>query len=171
MKLSTFAAGLFSLSLIVAACSSSDSNGGGGTGGTGAGGSGTGGSSAGGSGAGGSGAGGSSAGGTSGDAGGGATTYADVKSIFVAKCTPCHAAGGIGATAHTLADSAADATKTSYFCAGKKKGECALIRVKAGSMPYNAGCKGDPQMDSANPKCLTQAEQDKLQAWIDGGLK
>jgi hypothetical protein len=172
MKLSTFAAGLFSLSLIVAGCSSSDSNGGGGTGGSGAGGSGTGGSSAGGSGAGGSGTGGSSAtGGSSGDAGGGTTTYADVKPIFMMKCTPCHSAGGQGATAHTLADDDSTATKSSYFCSGKKKGECALVRVKNGSMPAGASCTGNPTTDASNNKCLTQAQQDKLQAWIDGGLK
>jgi hypothetical protein len=163
MRLSTLAAGLFSLSLIVAGCSSTDSPAGGTGGSSGTGGSATGGSTG--------GSGGSATGGTTGaDAGGGITKYADVKSIFVAKCTPCHAAGGSGSSAHTLADSDADAMKNAYACSNKKKGACALERVQKGTMPYGAGCKGDPVMDASNPKCLTKAEQDKLQAWIDGGL-
>jgi len=104
--------------------------------------------------------------------GGGTVTYADVKPIFMAKCTPCHSAGGAGASAHTLADSNADATKPAYTpeCAGKKKGECTLIRIKNGSMPFGKGCSGDPTMDSTKSFCTTKAEQDKLQAWISGCL-
>jgi hypothetical protein len=175
MRLSTLAAGLFSLSLIVAGCSSTDSPAGGTGGSSGTGGSGTGGSATGGSGTGGSGTGGSGSatGGTSGnDAGGGTVTYADVKPIFMAKCTPCHATGGAGAGAHKLAESADDATKASYSCSGKKKGECTIVRVKAGTMPaITPKCTGNPATDAANSKCLTEAEQEKLQAWVDGGLK
>lgn len=60
--------------------------------------------------------------------------------------------------------------KNASVCAGKKKGECTIVRIKSGEMPYNAGCTGKPDMDKDNDKCLTQAEQDKIQAWIDGGL-
>jgi len=37
-------------------------------------------------------------------------------------------------------------------------------------MPQGANCDGDPAQDTGNPACLTQAEQDIIQAWIDGGL-
>jgi hypothetical protein len=111
---------------------------------------------------------------TAGTAGNGGTTvtYAQVQPLFMAKCTPCHSAGGLGAGAHTLADSNADAPKPGAHpaCMGTTKGECSLIRVKDGSMPLGKGCTGDPARDAANPACLTQQEQDLLAAWIDGGL-
>ncbi len=107
-----------------------------GTGGTG----GTGGSTAGTGGAGGStgGAGGSTGGaggstaGTGGTGGSTVVVYAQVQPIFVAKCTPCHSAGGIGADHHTLADSNADAkiVAEEAVCAGKTIGECTLIQVQ-----------------------------------------
>ena len=140
-----------------------------GTGGTG----GTGGSTAGTGGAGGStgGAGGSTAG-TGGTGGSTVVVYAQVKPIFVAKCTPCHSAGGIGASHHTLADSNADAKKAAEeaVCTGKTIGECTLIQVQGGEMPLGKGCTGNPAQDASNPACLTQAEQDLLAAWIAGGL-
>jgi hypothetical protein len=37
-------------------------------------------------------------------------------------------------------------------------------------MPLGAGCTGDPAQDAGNPACLTQAEQDAVQAWIDAGM-
>jgi hypothetical protein len=142
-----------------------------GTGGTG----GTGGSTAGTGGAGGStagtgGAGGSTAG--TGGTGGTTVTYAQVKPLFVAKCTPCHSAGGIGAGHHTLADSNADVHKAAEetICAGKMIGECTLIMVQSGEMPFGKGCTGNPAQDASNTACLTQAEQDMLAAWIAGGL-
>jgi hypothetical protein len=107
-----------------------------------------------------------------GGTGGGTVTYAQVKPIFVAKCTPCHSAGGIGSTFHTLADSNADAHKTAINaeCQGQTKGACTLTRVADGEMPMGKGCTGDPSADAANPACLTQEEQDMLAAWIAGGL-
>jgi hypothetical protein len=173
MRLSILAAGVFSFAMIVAGCGGSDdSSNGGGTGGTKA----TGGTSGGTGGSSGTGGSGTATGGTSGGTGGsgstpGVTTYADVKPIFMAKCGACHVTGKQGAFFHTLAEKPDDATKDSSACPGKKKGECTLVRVKAGQMPAGAGCTGDPSKDAANEKCLTQAEQDKLQAWITGGLK
>ena len=121
------------------------------------------------------GAGGTGGGGGGGTGGGTATVvaYADVKPIFVARCTPCHAAGGAGMGAHTLADSAATARAASYSgpCMGRTKGECSLIRVKAGTMPPMNMCTGNPAMDVGKAKCLTQDEQTRMQAWITGGLQ
>jgi hypothetical protein len=99
-------------------------------------------------------------------------TYQDVKPIFMQKCTPCHSAGGIGAALHTLADSYESANKpSSGSCPGKTVGQCTLVMVKMGFMPYERGCTGDPAKDSANAACLTAAEQQKLADWIAGGLK
>jgi hypothetical protein len=112
------------------------------------------------------------AGGSTGGTGGTTVTYAQVQPIFMAKCTPCHSAGGIGAGSHTLADSNADAklTAADAVCMGTTKGACSLIRVKDGSMPLAKGCSGNPAQDASNAACLTQQEQDLLAAWINGGL-
>jgi hypothetical protein len=136
-----------------------------GTGGTGGGTAGTGGSTG--------GAGGSTGGtgGSTGGTGGTTVTYAQVQPIFMAKCTPCHSAGGIGASNHTLADSNADATKPGTGeCAGMTMGACTLDRVMDGEMPLGKGCTGNPAQDASNAACLTQQEQDLLAAWINGGL-
>jgi len=99
-------------------------------------------------------------------------TYLQVKPIFMAKCTPCHSAGGIGAGSHTLADSNADALKPGLNaeCAGLTRGACTIERVEDGDMPLGKGCTGDPAQDASNTACLTQQEQDLLEAWIAGGL-
>jgi hypothetical protein len=145
----------------------------GGTGGSTAGAGGAGGSTAGTGGAGGStgGTGGSTAG-TGGTGGSTVVVYAQVQPIFAAKCTPCHSAGGIGAEAHTLADSNADAkiVAAEAECMGTTYGACTLIQVRSGNMPLAKGCTGNPAQDASNPACLTQAEQDLLAAWIAGGL-
>ena len=74
---------------------------------------------------------GGASGGMDGGGGGGrrapGVTYQDVKPLFVKKCAPCHAAGGVGAVFHTLADSYATANKAADpggACPGKKIGEC-----------------------------------------------
>jgi hypothetical protein len=116
----------------------------------------------------------SGSGGTTGGTGGasGGVTYdVDVKPIFMAKCTPCHATGGTGALFHTMATSYTDVMKNSNACPGKKKGECAVERVHNGTMPYQKGCTGNPAMDTAKPECTTAAEQAKLDAWVANGLK
>jgi hypothetical protein len=183
MRFSTFAAGLFSLVLVTGACGGSDDGGGTtpGTGGTKA----TGGSS--GSTGGTSGGTGGTSGGTGGTSGGtggssagtggsgtpGATTYADVKPIFAAKCGPCHTTTGIVHKLGINADDAMKAVTNKTACGSATTvGACTIVRIKAGSMPaISPKCSGNPTTDAANDKCLTQAEQDKVQAWVDGGLK
>ena len=114
---------------------------------------------------------GGTAGGTGGASGGGVTYDVDMKPIFVAKCTPCHATGGVGAFFHTLASNYSSATMASSACPGKKKGECAAERVHNGTMPAGKMCTGNPAMDTANAACLTAAEEAKLDAWVANGLK
>src|SRR5947207_13095407 len=89
-------------------------------------------------------------------------TYQDVKPIFATKCVPCHVTGGQGAPFHTLAESYATAKLPSGACSAKPKGECTLILVKSGYMPFMKGCSGDPTKDSANPAWLTAAEHQLL---------
>ena len=119
----------------------------------------------------------SSSPGSSPSADGGATeagrvvTYEDVKPIFMKKCVPCHLPGGIGAPFHTLADSYASAKQPAGSCPGKTIGECTLVLVKSGYMPFMRNCTGDPAKDTANPACLTAAEQQALADWIAGGLQ
>jgi hypothetical protein len=84
-----------------------------------------------------------------------APTYtADVQPIFAAKCGFCHNGGGSGG--HNIGTSYADTQLSSYSCPGLTKGECALVRIKNGSMP------GSPP--------VTPAEEAILQAWIDAGM-
>lgn len=102
---------------------------------------------------------------------GGASTVtwtADVQPILQNRCGPCHAGGRSGG--HNGATSYADTQADSYYCQGKKKGDCFVVRVLDGSMPQGARCTGDPATDAGNDRCLTQAEIDVLQAWADGGL-
>jgi hypothetical protein len=99
-------------------------------------------------------------------------TYEQVKAaVFSKKCVPCHLPGGIGAGSHTLADSYATANEPSASCSGKKKGECTLVLVKSGFMPFGKSCTGDPSKDGGNPACLTAEEQKLLADWIAGGLQ
>ncbi len=147
MKLSNLGIGFLGLSLTLASltqgCGSSDSPPAGGTGGT----TGTGGG-----------------GGTS-----GTVTYADVKPIFMAKCTPCHTTGGSAAIFHTLASSSETATAASLSCPSKTKGACTIVRIKDGTMPSGKGCKNDGT--DVNPACLTKAEVDKVAVWAMGVIK
>ncbi len=98
-------------------------------------------------------------------------TYdADVQPILGAKCIGCHTGGNSGS--HNIGNTYADASKSTINaqCSGLTVGECTIVRIQSGQMPAGAGCTGDPAQDTANAACLTQAEQDTLQAWIDGGL-
>jgi hypothetical protein len=36
-------------------------------------------------------------------------------------------------------------------------------------MPQGKGCTGDPAEDVGVAGCLTRAQQDTIQAWVDGG--
>lgn len=102
-------------------------------------------------------------------------TFDQANAIFAGKCTPCHTGGGSGGHnmgAADLAAAYADSQKDASIakCDGLKKGACAIVRIAAGDMPKGKGCTGDPSQDSGNAACLTQAEQDTIQAWIDDGM-
>ena len=97
------------------------------------------------------------------------TTYsAQIQPVLSAKCTPCHTGAGLGG--HNLGQSGGDGLDLSNACPGLTVGQCALQRVQDGSMPVAAGCSGDPALDAGNPACLTQEEQDLLEAWVWHGM-
>jgi hypothetical protein len=106
-----------------------------------------------------------------GDTAAAVTWTTDIKPIFAAKCAPCHTTQNQGG--HNLGASYAAAMTAAVnpVCAGLNKGQCTIVRIKSGQMPLGKNCTGNPATDASNPACLTQAEQDKVQAWIDGGLK
>ncbi|MFO0744925.1 MAG: hypothetical protein U1F43_04510 [Myxococcota bacterium] len=109
-------------------------------------------------------------------------TFDEVHPIYAAKCSPCHthAAPTAGSGGHNIggtpiATAYADSQKAAAFytkCVnqGLTKGACTIVRIKDGSMPRLAGCTGNPATDHANPACLTQAQQDLIQQWIDDGM-
>jgi len=91
------------------------------------------------------------------------TTYdADAKPIFSKYCVPCHSS--------SLASSYAWTQQASSACVGIKKGACALVRIKAGTMPPGGACTGNPATDVGKSGCLTQSEQNVIQLWVDGGM-
>jgi hypothetical protein len=55
-------------------------------------------------------------------------------------------------------------------CAELLVGQCTIIVIQEGRMPPGSICTGDPAQDAGNPDCLTQEEQDTVQAWIDAGM-
>ena len=95
----------------------------------------------------------------------------DVQPVFEAKCTPCHTV--IGSGDHNIASNYNDAfIPADDFdeCAGLNIGQCTIVLIQLGEMPRGFGCSGDPVQDAGNAGCLTQAEQDIVQGWIDAGL-
>ncbi len=105
------------------------------------------------------------------DAAVGSVTFGDVHPIYQAKCGPCHTEFTRGGhnIGHTDIDMAYDFSQLSSSSVNGTKGEATLFRIKNGSMPRNAGCSGNPAMDTNNSACLTQAQQDLIQAWLDDG--
>ena len=103
------------------------------------------------------------------DAPGPPTWTDDVQPIFQAKCSggACHNGANVGG--HNLATDYAAAASPSYYCPGKTKAECTIVRIKDGSMPLGKGCSGDPVADAGKPACLTAAEQALIDAWVTGG--
>ena len=87
-------------------------------------------------------------------AGAPAPTYADVQPIFQAHCGGCHTTSNNGG--HNIGSSLASADVPSYYCPGKTKAECAIVRIKDGSMPLGGGT-------------VPAADQDTIQAWVDAG--
>ncbi len=94
----------------------------------------------------------------------------DAQPIFAAKCLPCHTTLGLGG--HNIATNYNDAFQAAdnSDCDGLTIGECTIVRILSGEMPQGADCSGDPSVDAGNAACLTQLEQDTIQAWIDRGL-
>ena len=108
------------------------------------------------------------------DATGAGVTFDAPHAVFAAKCSPCHTGGGSGGHNMGAADLNAayvDSQKAAAIakCSGLTKGACTIVRIKAGDMPQGRGCTGDPTQDAANGDCLTQAQQDTIQQWIDDG--
>ncbi|MFK8014177.1 MAG: thrombospondin type 3 repeat-containing protein [Gammaproteobacteria bacterium] len=94
----------------------------------------------------------------------------DIQPIFAELCAPCHTTlntGGhnLGSTFEGALDPA-----NNNACVGLNNAECTIVRIQSGEMPRNRGCTGDPTLDAMNNACLDQAEQDLVQAWIDGGI-
>jgi hypothetical protein len=94
----------------------------------------------------------------------------DTQPTFFEKCDPCHTELGHGH--HNIGTTYNDAFHPAVNpdCAGLNVGQCTIVRIRSGDMPEGAGCTGIPDQDAANPACLTQLEQDLVQAWIDAGL-
>ncbi len=105
------------------------------------------------------------------DAAAAVVRFDDVHPIFAAKCEPCHTVGSLGG--HSIGhDTIATAFASSQQNAGGGAGTVgaySLVRIQNGTMPAGRGCSGDPAMDSGNAQCLTQVEQDLIQAWLDDG--
>jgi len=104
------------------------------------------------------------------------TRFADIHQIFVNSCGACHTgatassgSGGhsLGAADVAVAYQASQKAANIGKCSGKTVGECALIRIKDGSMPATGDCATTPK----GAKCPTLEMQDAIQAWIDDGQK
>jgi hypothetical protein len=98
------------------------------------------------------------------------TYAADAQPIFEAKCSPCHTVDD--AAGVDFASSYADtqvAGNPAYCPSGVTVGACTLVRIQNGSMPFGAGCTGDPAKDAGKDACLTAAEQATLASWISDG--
>jgi hypothetical protein len=119
--------------------------------------------------------GGSDAGGNdaSADAAGPVTYSRDAQPIYQAKCSPCHTTGGSGGVnfAMNYPDTQKAVNPGVTVCTGLDVGACTIVRIKNGQMPRGAGCTGNPTTDQGNAACLTQAQQNVIQAWITDGQK
>jgi hypothetical protein len=100
-----------------------------------------------------------------------ATYTLNAQPIFQDKCAPCHTTAGSGGVnfASVYADTQKAANAGIVGCTGLNVGACTIVRIKNGSMPRAAGCTGNPTTDVGNAKCLTQAEEDTIQAWVNDG--
>ena len=101
-----------------------------------------------------------------------APTYTeDVQPIFFEKCDFCHTGKGYGG--HNIGIEYEDAflpADNFAECAGLLVGECTIVVIQEGKMPPGSICTGDPAQDAGNPDCLTQEEQETVQAWIGAGM-
>jgi hypothetical protein len=113
-----------------------------------------------------------------------AVTYThDAQPIFMAKCSPCHAGQTLGMhnIATTYSDALIDVTSVdAQGCWGgmdpatgdltmpKKVGECALISINNGWMPYGAACSNSTPLDPA--ACLSADQKAVITAWVAAGM-
>ena len=109
----------------------------------------------------------------------GPPTYTlDVQPILQAKCTPCHSTERMGM--HNIASDYADVMKPvqSLDAQGcfydvdqtmpKTVGECALISIMRGWMPFGSGC-GAP-VPPVPLLCVSDAEEAVIAAWVAAGM-
>lgn len=102
-----------------------------------------------------------------GDPGKNPVGYAQVQTIFSARCASCHTTTGSGGT--NFGSDYGDTQKNANSCSGKKMFECIEIRILNGTMPKSKGCTGNPVTDDGNVWCLTQPELDLVHEWVAGG--
>ncbi|KYF67937.1 hypothetical protein, partial [Sorangium cellulosum] len=106
--------------------------------------------------------------------------WADVEPILLAKCSPCHTrTDPAPASGFAITYESSQLPSNSAQCAvgegepAMTQGECASLRIHdvdpTTRMPRNRGCTGDPELDVANPACLTAEEQQTLIDWIADG--
>ncbi len=91
----------------------------------------------------------------------------DAMPVFQAKCAPCHIDGG-GSSGLRL-DEYATTQIAAGTCAGLTQGACTIVRIQNGTMPFGAGCSGDPALDAGNAACLTADQQAVIEDWITDG--
>jgi hypothetical protein len=100
------------------------------------------------------------------------TWTANAAPVFLDKCSPCHSSQGLGG--HNIATNYDHASKPAVVfpaCTGFTVGQCTIVLIQSGVMPYLKGCTGMPLTDAGNTACLTQAEQVIIQDWINDGLR
>ena len=103
-------------------------------------------------------------------------TWDDVYPIFATSCTPCHRGTGsatsgsgghsIAATDKAIAYDASQLSADVPRCAGMTVGECALIRIRDGSMPATGDCQ-----EPVTAKCPDADEQALIEQWIADGMR
>ena len=113
------------------------------------------------------------------DAGSAITYTKDVQPILAAKCSPCHAGQAQGQ--HDIATKYADAIKPVHsidsvdcwkdwgaadMTMPKTVGECSLISIRNGRMPYLLQCAQFPLLDG----CVQPAQVDVIAAWVAAGM-
>jgi hypothetical protein len=118
-------------------------------------------------------------GGDGGDASAGVSYARDVQPIFMVKCADCHTTLRLGKhnIGTTYADALLPAESLDYaecwndpvtLTMPKKIGECALILIKNGKMPLNAGCSVEPPLEPA--MCLSAEQKATVEAWVTAGM-
>lgn len=102
-------------------------------------------------------------------------TWDAVQPIFATSCAPCHAgnsatagSGGhaIGSPDPDVGYAASQLDAAIAKCSGLTKGECALLRIRDGSMPATGECR-----EPVQPKCPDVDEQALIERWVNDGMQ